>query len=98
MAEPTPPGLSTFLVEHYWPGVTPDEFEEAAERVRAAAEAMESEGRKVRYLHSTFVPDDESAFCVFAAEARADVGEAYARAGVAFERLLPAVEMRGEQR
>lgn len=98
MVDLTRPGLATFLVEHYWPGVTGAEFEAAALRVRAAAEAMAHEGRRVRYLHSTFVPGDESAYCVFEAESGAEVDEAYARAGVEFERLLPAVEMRGERR
>lgn len=98
MAEPILPAISTYLVEHYWPGVTRGDFEAAAERVRAAAAELEREGRRVRYLHSTFVPDDEAAFCVFEAESQKEVGEVYARASVVYERLLPAVEMRGEQR
>lgn len=83
---------STFLVEHYWPGVTAAEFEAAARRVRTSAETLAQEGRHVRYLHSTFVPADEAAFCVLEAESEGLVEEAYARAGVRFERLLRAVE------
>ncbi len=53
---------------------------------------LAAEGGALRYLHSTLVPDDESAFCVFEAASRSLVEQAYARAGVRFERLLDAVE------
>ena len=38
------------------------------------------------------VPEDEAAFCVLAADSQALVEEAYARAGVRFERVVQAVE------
>jgi hypothetical protein len=87
---PTP---TAFLVEHYWPGITPDGFAAAAERVRDSAAALASTGRHIRFLHSTLVPEDEAAFCVFDAESPAVVEEAYARAGVPYERLLDALEV-----
>jgi hypothetical protein len=86
------PRTSTFLVEHYWPGVTAEEFGDAAERVRKSAERLAAEGERVRYLHSTLVPEDEAAFCVFDAESQLLVEEAYARADVSFERIRAAVE------
>jgi hypothetical protein len=82
----------TFLVEHYWPGVTEDGFASAAASLRVAADAIAADGGFLRYLHSTLVPEDEAAFCVFEAESRAVVEQAYARAGVVFERILDAVE------
>jgi hypothetical protein len=83
---------STFLVEHYWPGVTETDFAAAAERVRRSAEALASDGQRIRYLHSTLVPEDEAAFCVLEAESRELVRAAYAEAGVRHERILDAVE------
>lgn len=82
----------TYLVEHYWPGVTPAAFAAAAERVRASAERLAAEGRDVRYLHSTLVPEDEAAFCVLSAASRELVEEAYGRAAVPYERIVEAVE------
>ncbi len=84
---------TAFLVEHYCPGITPDGFEAAAERVRESAAALASTGRHIRFLHSTLVPEDEAAFCVFDAESPALVEEAYARAGVLYERVLDALEV-----
>lgn len=37
--------------------------------------------------------EDEAAFCVFEADSHAVVEEAYARAGVGFERILDAVQI-----
>jgi hypothetical protein len=84
--------VTTFLVEHYWPGVTESGFSAAAESLRQAADAIAASGGGLRYLHSTLVPEDEAAFCVFHAASRSLVEEAYARAGVRFERILDAVE------
>jgi hypothetical protein len=83
---------TTFLVEHYWPGVTESSFSAATESLREAADAITADGGTLRYLHSTLVPEDEAAFCVFHASSRALVELAYARAGVRFERILDAVE------
>jgi hypothetical protein len=85
-------GRKTFLVEHYWPGVTVDLFGSAAAELRSSTETMAGEHRAIRFLHSTLVPEDEAAFCVFEAESQALVEEAYARAGVGFERIRDAVE------
>jgi len=81
--------VATFLVEHFWPGVTEAQFRAAADRVRASAGELAG----LRFLHSTLVPEDEAAFCVFAADSAQLVAEAYGRAGVQFERILDAVEV-----
>jgi hypothetical protein len=82
----------TYLVEHYWPGITAAIFSSAAERVRTAAEAMASNGAPIRFLHSTMVPADEAAFCVFEAPSAELIEQVYARAAVRFERIVPALE------
>ena len=83
----------TFLVEHYWPGVTAAQFRAAAERVRRSAEQLAAGGSDIVFLHSTLVPEDESAFCVFSAASAELVADAYRRAGVALERILDALEI-----
>jgi uncharacterized protein DUF4242 len=91
--EGTDDGGRTFLVEHYWPGVTEDEFRSAAERVRSSAEELSAGHTEIAFLHSTLVPGDEAAFCVFKARSMEAVVEAYAHAGVTFERILDALEV-----
>ena len=77
----------TYLVEHYRPGLGVDGLKRWAVRVREATVEMEREGKSVRYLRSTIVPADESLLCVLEAATEELVREAYARAGIPFERL-----------
>jgi hypothetical protein len=90
MAERT--GWRTYMVEHYWPGVTEPAFRRTADRVAASAVRLAQGGEPIRFLHSTLVPTDEAAYCVLAAASPDLVERAYADAGVAFERLVDAVE------
>jgi hypothetical protein len=83
--------VDTFLVEHYWPGVTEEAFVLAAAKVRASA----SELSGIHFLHSTLVPGDEAAFCVFQASSSDVVAEAYRLAGVPYERILDALDIPG---
>ena len=85
-------GTSTFLVERYWPGVTPEAFTDAARRVHESVDALRGEGARIRTLSSTLVPVDEAAYWVFEASSREVVEHVYARAGVPFERIVVAVE------
>lgn len=84
-------GSTTYLVEHYWPGVTEETFRSAAERVRTTAKEMARGGTAIRHLHSIMVPADEAAFCVFAAASMELVKQLYARAGVRADRIVAAV-------
>ena len=77
----------TFLVEHYRPGFDAAELRRTASRVRDTAAEMEREGKPVRHLRSTLVPADEFFLCIFKAASEELVREAYARAGIAFERI-----------
>jgi Protein of unknown function (DUF4242) len=77
----------TFLVEHYRPGLTVDGLRRWAARVRETAGEMEREGKPIRYIRSAIVPSDEALLCMLEAASEGLVREAYARAGIPFERL-----------
>ena len=83
--------MDSFLVEHYRPGVATDELTRWASRVRDAVAALEREGKAVRFLRSAVVPRDESLLCVLEAASEELVREAYARAGIPFERISAAI-------
>ena len=82
---------ATYLVEGYRPGIAVEALKRAAQRLHAATAEMAREGKLVRYVHSTIVPEDES--CLFLLEATSEslVREAYARARVHFERISTAI-------
>ena len=54
----------TYFVEHYRPGAGTAELEHVASRVRESVDALERQGRPVRFRHSTVVVADESFLCV----------------------------------
>ena len=85
----------TFLVEHYRPGRTVEELREWAVRVRDAAGELERAGEPVHYVRSTIVPGDEALLCVLEAATEELVREAYARAGLPFERLSAVIPTEG---
>ena len=85
-------GVSTFLVERYWPGVTEAAFTAAARRVDEGVEAMRRDGEAIRIRSSTLVPVDEAAYWVVEATSVDVVEAVYARAGLPVERIVVAVE------
>jgi Protein of unknown function (DUF4242) len=86
-------GRRAFLVEHYWPGITAESFEAACERVRRSADEIAGAGVSIRFVHSTLISEEETAFCLFAAESAAVVEDAYTRAAVPFDRVVDAMQI-----
>jgi hypothetical protein len=74
-----------FLVESHL-GTT--SFDAACERARITERA----GRGVRYVETTYHPGDETVLHVFDAPSEAALDEAGRRAGLQFERIVPAVD------
>jgi hypothetical protein len=67
-------------------------LEEAAGRARAAAESFGARGRSVRYLRSTYLPEDETCLHFFAAASPEDVAEAARQAGLTGERITRSID------
>jgi hypothetical protein len=77
----------SYLVEHYRPGLDVEQLRHSVSRVRDTVVDMEREGTSIRHLRFTIVPVDESFLCLIEAASEQLVREAYARAGVPFERI-----------
>ena len=81
-----------YLVEAYVPRLGVQEARAAGGRARAAAKRLSREGIAVRYVRTTFLPDDETCFHIFEAASEEAVGEVCRRAGIRSGRIVPAVE------
>ena len=84
--------MPSYLVEVYLPRSRADEARAAGRRARAAAEELSREGVPIRYVRTTFLPDDETCFHLFEATAQAAVEEVSRRAELGRARIVPAIE------
>jgi Protein of unknown function (DUF4242) len=79
-------GMGLFLVERYLPGMSEEWLRGALGRLSAA-----TAGTCVQYIGSTIVLEDEACLCRFEAPSAAAVAEVNRRAGVSFDRIVPAL-------
>jgi hypothetical protein len=78
-----------YVVERYLPGLPQCELLRGLSRL--AQEELRGDGAEARYLGSTIVLSDEACFCQFEAASPEAVAEANRRAGLTFDRIVPAV-------
>jgi hypothetical protein len=84
--------LPRYLVEAYVPRSHAREARAAGRDARAAAKELAGEGAVVRYLRTTFLPNDETCFHVFEAVSEEAVSEVCRRAGISLGRIVAAFE------
>jgi hypothetical protein len=81
-----------YLVEAYVPNARVREARSAGHRASAAAGQLSREGIAIRYVRTTFLPDDETCFHVFEAASEEIVEEVCRHAGLGSLRIVEAVE------
>ena len=81
--------MPRYLVESYLIGPQAD-FDDVRERARRTAELGES----VRYVRTTFLPDDDTLFHLFEAPSADALRVAGGRAALRFDRIVEAIEVR----
>ena len=79
-----------YVVERYLPGLYRAELLQGLARLEQSPE--------VRYLGSTIVLQDEACFCQFEGASEAAVAEANRRAGLTFDRIVPAINVEPTER
>ena len=79
-----------YVVERYLPGLSRSDLLRGLLRLEQGSEEAER-GTDVRYLDSTIVLRDEACFCRFEGPSSDAVAEVNRRAGLPFDRIVPAV-------
>jgi hypothetical protein len=87
----SPPSPSRYLVEWYQPALTEALLERTARQIDRCTAELSKEGTAVALLLTLFMPDDEVAFCLFAAGSQASVEQACRRAELPLERITRAI-------
>ena len=85
--------MPRFLVESYISDSS-TAFDDACERARLTAQASAG----VSYVHTTFLPGDETVLHLFEADSTAVLESAGRKVGLRFERLVEAIEDTADQR
>jgi hypothetical protein len=88
--------MSTYVAERYLPGVTAEQLLDAARRARRATAEMTAAGTPVTYLRSTFLTADQTCYCLFEGPSEHAVRQANDKAGIPYERIIPAVHVASE--
>jgi len=90
--------VPSYLVEVYLPRSRAHEARATGCRARTAAEELSREGAQVRYVRTTFLPEDETCFHLFEAASAQAVEAASRRAGIGRARIVPVIEASGPAR
>lgn len=85
--------MSVFMVERDLKGIAMEDLAGAQKAAIAKAEEMRQGGADVRYLRSTFAPEDGRCMCLFDAGSEAEVRRLNDEAGLPYNRVVPAMDL-----
>jgi histidinol-phosphate/aromatic aminotransferase/cobyric acid decarboxylase-like protein len=86
-----------YTVELRLPDAGWADVQEAAARARQATEQMRREGKRVRFLRSIFVPEDDACFFLYEGPSEQSVRAAARRAKLGVRRVDAALRLDGEE-
>ena len=85
--------MSVYMVERDLKGISMEALGGAQKAAIGMAEKMSAEGTDIRYIRSTFAPDDGRCLCLFDATSDADVKRLNDEAGLPYSRVVPALDL-----
>lgn len=85
--------MSVYMVERNLKGISMDNLAGAQKAAIATAAEMRGGGEQVRYIRSTFAPEDGRCMCLFEAENADQVRRLNDSAGLPYERVVEALDL-----
>lgn len=85
--------MSVFMVERNLSGISMDDLGNAQKAAIAKTKEMTDQGTPVRYIRTTFAPEDGRCMCLFEAANSDDVRRANDEAGLPYNRIVPAMDL-----
>ena len=85
--------MQVYMVERSLKGISMEALAAAQKRAIETAQKLSGEGTPVRYIRSTFVPDEGACRCLFSAERPEDVKRVNEAAQIPFDRIVPALDL-----
>ncbi|HEV2386648.1 MAG TPA: nickel-binding protein [Candidatus Acidoferrales bacterium] len=85
--------MAIYLVDRHLPGITREQLAAAQAAAIRLGKEMSAQGKKVRYIRSTFVPAEAHCMCMFEADRADFVKELNETAKIPFTRILEAEDL-----
>jgi hypothetical protein len=85
--------MSVYMVERDLKGISMEDLGGAQKAAIGKAEQMTAEGTDVRYIRSTFAPEDGRCLCLFEAGSEAEVKRLNDEAGLPYDRVVEALDL-----
>ena len=85
--------MSVFMVERHLRGIGMEDLAAAQKAAIGKAQEMRENGSDIRYIRTTFAPEDGRCMCLFEAASDADVKRLNDDAGLPYNRVVPALDL-----
>ena len=85
--------MTVYMVERDLKGISMEALGGAQKAAIGKAAEMRSDGIDIKYLRSTFAPEDGRCMCLFEAGSDADVKRLNDDAGLPYNRIVPALDL-----
>ena len=85
--------MGVYMVERNLKGISMDDLGAAQKAAIGKGEEMKAAGTDVRYIRSTFAPEDGRCMCLFEADSEVDVKRLNDEAGLPYDRIVEALDL-----
>lgn len=85
--------MTIYMVERDLKGISMEALGGAQKAAIGKAAQMAAAGTPIRYIRSTFAPEDGRCLCLFDAASEADVRRLNDEAGLPYHRVVPALDL-----
>ena len=85
--------MSVYMVERDLKGISMEALGGAQKAAIDKAKEMSADGTAIRYIRSTFAPEDGRCMCLFDAASDEDVKRLNDEAGLPYHRVVPAFDL-----
>ncbi len=85
--------MPIYLVDRHLPGITKEQLAAAQKAAIETGQRLTAQGKKVRFIRSTFVPGEAHCMCLFEAENPQVVKELNETAKIPFTRVIEAEDL-----
>ncbi|MFP5329567.1 MAG: DUF4242 domain-containing protein [Alphaproteobacteria bacterium] len=85
--------MTVFMVERDLKGFAMEDLAAAQKAAIGKAEEMRQDGSDIRYIRTTFAPEDGRCMCLFEAGSDTEVKRLNDEAGLPYSRVVPALDL-----